>query len=152
MTHPAGSGRSESLPGNAERIQFLSITRRFEELESAYRRECAVGTSMSVHKRYEKRLDELRQRLRQKQSSHHLGEILRQMGAVDASQIDEALKIQSQQQTRKLLGEILIDLGWVSQRTVEYAVEKQFEALDVLTQREEDRFADSAERERPQGG
>jgi len=42
--------------------------------------------------------------------------------------VAEALKIQSQQAEKKLLGEILIDLGWVDQRTLEGAVEKQFEA------------------------
>jgi len=54
--------------------------------------------------------------------------------------VAEALKIQSQQAEKKLLGEILIDLGWVDQRTLEGAVEKQFEASSSVNQREEGRL------------
>jgi len=99
-----------------------------------------VGTPMSVHERYGKRLSELRERLRGQAGTHRLGEILLQMGAVDVGQVAEALKIQSQQAEKKLLGEILIDLGWVDQRTLEGAVEKQFEASSSVNQREEGRL------------
>ena len=120
--------------GAAQSLTSLGIARQFESLASTYRRECAVGTPMSVHDRYAKRLGVLRERLRGQEKSRHLGEILRQMGAVSAAQVVEALEIQGQQARKKLLGEVLIDLGWIDEETIWRAVEQQAMAWRIATE------------------
>jgi hypothetical protein len=108
-----------------ERPVTKSIAREFDELASSYRSECAHGIPMSVHERYGRQLDSLRKKLRSVPTPCRLGDVLRQMGAVDENRLTDALGVQAASGGGKLLGEILIDLGWASEQAIRQAAELQ---------------------------
>jgi len=103
------------------------IGRRFENLIVSYRLECAQGIPMSVRERYERRLEELRARLRTRKPSCSFGEVLRRLGAVDSRCVADALRIQREDRVERLLGEILVDLGWINEAMLRRAVQRQEE-------------------------
>jgi hypothetical protein len=102
-----------------------SISREFDDLAASYRSECAHGVPMSVHERYGRQLDSLREELRSTRMPYRLGDVLRRMGAVDEKRLTDALGVQAASGDGKLLGEILIDLGWASEQAIRQAAELQ---------------------------
>lgn len=80
---------------------------------------------MSLRRWYERKLQSLREQLRELDHEEQIGEILVEGGHLSQSDLDEALSIQRNAGEEKLLGEILVERGFLDRDTIQNAIEDQ---------------------------
>lgn len=98
---------------------------KLEELKQEYERKDKMGIPMSVREQYWKKMDKLKEKLRNKAHRKKLGQLLLEKKLVSDKDLRQALTEQSQTDEDKLIGEVLIDKDLISRDQLEEAIEEQ---------------------------
>lgn len=114
-------------------VRTKSVHERFEDLLHEYRAHQSRDNSYFERGLYEELLGQLRHELRQRPTSHRLGDLLTQMGAIDPTLLEDGLAIQRAEGKKRLLGEILTDRGWIDERALGEAIALQSSAKAAAT-------------------
>lgn len=103
---------------------------KLREVKEEYQRKDEQGIPMSIRERYWDRMEELRERIRDKAHKKKLGQVLLEKRLVDDDQLKEALTEQTEGREDKLIGEVLVEKDLITEEQLEEALEEQLKEND----------------------
>ena len=98
---------------------------KLQELQEEYKEKDQIGIPMSVRERYWNRMDELKEKVREKAHEKKLGQVLLEKKLVENEDLQRALTDQAESREDKLIGEVLLEKGLITEKQLREAIRDQ---------------------------